>query len=787
MKKKWLVRGAFLLIAVVVVFTIGFTLLIELTPLNQAKLVGSTLPTEVYAGDASHYLTIGTPNTTDLPFQDIPKNLQNALVATEDHTYWHSSSIDIKGIFRAMFVDLWTQRLAQGGSTIQEQLAKIVYLSDKKTFLRKIQQIALGVQINRSFTKQEILAMYLNRVYLGSGCIGVDQAAMRYFGIDLHTEGNKLTLVQAALLAGLPQEPSGYDPLVHPGAALTRRNQVLDNLAKYGYLTSAQAATAKKQPLGLKPSAVPTQPQDTHPLFYNFLLSYVDKNAKTMGITSATLLQGGLKIYTTIDPQVQSAIHEVFMSGNYQKDLPPFVNGKMTEGAALFVDPQSGGIIGAAGSTKQGFETGGFDRAIAAMGSPGSSIKPLMEYGPAIESGKWTANSVLNNTPHDFGGYTPRNDEANAPGQVSLAYALATSQNIASTSLLQQIGINTGADFAANAGITVTSKDREHLDIAVGGLQNYVSPLEMAQAYEAFDNQGVQEQAHLITKIINAQGQLIYQYRPAAKRLMSVSTAQTMTQLMENVVNWGTGQAAQVSGWELAGKTGTVQYDASQSGSHLNWIRNGWFDGYTTNLVGSIYLGFDEPNTTYHLTDIPYSPAYNCAVLFHDIVTLAEQGHAPQAFGSGATSPQQPVTQAITGLQGVWGTNSSAVQLNWQSSMVGQVNFVISREVLAGAQPPGQTGSGGPGKGKGHGDKGGAPPASGSGPGQSSGGGVAGPPIQLGETANLAFLDPSASPGITYLYSVQAVNPSTSQPVGAAVTVQVSVPANVVIQPPTGG
>jgi penicillin-binding protein 2A len=754
---KYLIRVLLLFVAATAIFVGVFTALVELTPFDASKLTPSNTPTVIYDKYGHQYATIAAPGGSDVPYSDIPQNLQNAVVATEDHTFWNSSSINVKGILRAAFVDLWSGHLAQGGSTIQEQLAKIVYLTDKKTFSRKFNQILLGVQINRYFSKQDILAMYLNRVYLGEGTTGVKEAALKYFGIDLSKSPHKLTLAQAALLAGLPQAPSAYDPLQHPHAAMTRRNQVLENMAKYGYITEATAKATEKLPLGVSSHPLPGDIWTQHPLFAQFLMDYADKN----GINSQLLTQGGLKVYTTIDPQVESAIEQVFQHGSH---FATPVNGEPVPAAAVFVDPSTGGIIGAAGA-RNATAARGLDRAYE-NAQPGSSIKPILEYGPAIENGTITPNSILDNQPHNFGGgYFPHNDEPNQPTQVTARYALAHSENVAAVSLLQKIGIPTGVRFAEQDGIQFTAKDQTHLGIAIGGMQNGVNAVQMAQAYEAFDNQGIQQQAHLISRIVNPTGQEIYAFHPAAKRIMSPQTAATMTSMMQDVVYYGTGTGAAVPGWGVAGKTGTVQYDEGLTGSHPGWLRVAWFDGYTPNMVGSIYMGwnYDASSPAYHMTG---APSYQCSQIFGDIVQLAEQGRAPQTF-QGATTPTSPNTNdpnAVTNLQATWNSTAGGVQLTWNSDLAGRAKFIISRADVAAGQNQSANGSNG----------------SSNGSNASAGGtnGSASAPVQIGQTSNLTFTDTSVTVGSSYTYTVQAVDASTGQLIGHPATITLSVNAS---------
>lgn len=642
-RQNVIVRFIVWFILVVILMSGGFYALIEMTPMDLSKLTATTEPTVVYDKTGAVYMTIGeTP--TNLNYNQIPKNLQNAIVATEDHIFWTGSSIDFRSILRSLFVDISTGSASQGASTIEEQLAKIVYLNDNKTLSYKLKQMVMGVQLDRYFTKQEILTMYLNKLFLGENTVGVEQAAMRYFGVDLAKNPNSLTLDEAALLAGLPQAPTAYDPLVHPQAALTRRNEVLQNMVKYGYITHAQATAAESKPLGAKYHSIPEQSWDTHPLFANVLFDYAAKN----GITPQQLLGGGLKVYTTIDPKVQRAVHAVFWSGNYDTDFPGAV-----QGAGVFLDPKTGGILGAAGTRRQGYVPFGANR-IDSNSSPGSSIKPIMEYAPAITSGNWGPLSILDNQPQDFGGgYIPQNWEGpGGPSKVTLQYGLQWSQNIASVWLLKQIGLQTGIDFALNDGIQLTQQDRQQLGIAIGGMQYGVNPLEMAQAYEPFDNNGVQMKAHLIKKVVNQDGQIIYQFLPSSTVVMTQATATVMTSLMQDVVDFGTGTSAQVPGWGVAGKTGTVQYSAGLNSSASNWIRDAWFDGYTPNIVGSIHIGYDVSSSEHHMTMYPLDPSANAAKVFGDIVRLAEEGDAPRQFSVGPYPPSQGTASSAYSVPG---------------------------------------------------------------------------------------------------------------------------------------
>ncbi len=615
-----------------VLFVVAIGTFMNLTPINP-NVFKSTSPTVVYDGNHKPYLTIIPPNgVTNLAYNRIPRDLINALVATEDHSYWTGSAIDIRAILRAAFYDLWTGSPSQGASTIQDQLAKIVYLNDNKSLSYKLKEMALGEQINRYYTKQQILQMYLNRVFLGENSIGADEAAQRYFGVNL-AAGQTLTLDQAALLAGLPQAPTAYDPLLHPNAAKIRRNEVLQNMVKYGYITQKRATVAESKPLGASFHTIGTNAWNQHPLFTNFLLD----EARRLGISPQEILQGGLRIYTTINPKVQHAVHEVFYTNKYASSFPAPINGKGVDAAGIFVNPKTGGVLGAAGSRglNVDYAQGGTDR-VFSYSEPGSSIKPVLEYGAAIASRRWNEQSTLDNQVHDFGGgYTPQNDAPGMPTRVSLQYALEQSQNVASVWLLQHVGNGPAVKFAEHLGLKFTAADKQSLAIGIGGMTYGVTPWQMAQAYSAFDNKGVLEKEHLITRIVNANGRTIYRYTPTRKRVMAPRVAQTMTQLMEDVVKYGTGTNAAIPRWGTAGKTGTVQFNVGLLNSQPNWISRAWWDGYTPNMVGSVYIGYDDPhNPVYHLNWLDM-PNQNCEYIWKDVFELSEKGVRPMHFSIG--------------------------------------------------------------------------------------------------------------------------------------------------------
>ncbi|MCY0888864.1 MAG: transglycosylase domain-containing protein [Alicyclobacillaceae bacterium] len=789
--KRFVLTIVFVFVAIVLLVVGGSLLLVRFMPFKRPQLAAIEQPTEVYDRFGKPYLTLSSQRMPNLTYAQIPKVLQNAIVSTEDHSFWTSSSIDVKGILRSAVVDMTTDSYAEGGSTIQEQLAKILYLTDKKTLIRKLKQVLLGVDLSRYYTKQEILAMYVNHVFMGENAVGMNAAAWRYFGINLAKDPKALTLDDAALLAGMLQAPSGYNPLLHPKAALARRNTVLENMVRYGGLSPKVAAKAAKQPIHASYHSLPGDPWTEHPLFTNFLFSYAAKQ----GISEAELLQGGLKIYTSINPTVQHAFHIVFWSTNYDHLWPGPTKGIVPEGGAVVLDPKTGGVLGAAGSRKQGFVRLGLDR-VYSYSLPGSTIKPVMDYGPAIQTGKWGPTSILDDQPQNFDGdYDPQNWNYNAPHYATLQYGLEDSQNVASVWLLNAIGIKTGADFAMRDGIHLTTADQHHLSIAIGGIQHGVNPWQMARAYEPFDNGGVQMAPHLIDSIVNDRGQVIYQFQRSAKTIMSPSTARTMTSLLQDDVDYGIDGVIGVKGWGTAGKSGTQQYS---SVGHSTWVSDGWFCGYLPNMVGAAYVGYDNSDAAHHLlwNATHVDPAWNAGMILHEVFKLSTEHMQPEHFAQGPFPESQGERLAAYHLptpiahpMAVWSSATNGVELSWTSKSTVPVDFVVTRKTLFSGTTsiaqnvPSSTSTGGVSSttgassttssnatGAGNGSTSSSGSASAASPSNGSAA-QSGATVRLGKTAKTSFFNADVSENGAYVYTIQAVGPDTGFPIGPAVTV----------------
>ncbi len=663
-------------LVIAIVFTIVATggILYALTiPLfDPSKLLQPpTLPTVVYDRYGKVAFTIQPTGIQRVSLDKIPKYLQQGLIATEDVRFYQNHGFDIRSIFRSVVNDIFHHGNLQGASTITGQLAKIVYLNDNRSLKYKIEQVILSIQIDRYFTKNQILDMYFNNVYFNGSTPGIENAAQVYFQKNV----SQLDLAQCAMLAGLPQAPTEYDPYLHPHAALLRRNVVLQQMAKYGYITQQLALKTEALPLEL--AKTPGIIADGVPAAYVWYRDNLYQEANQIGIGVNRLLQGGLKVYTNLDPQIQYSTYEQFKN---PANFPPNMDGNEAQGGAAFLNPSTGGLLAIVGSRPDTYQVGGFNYATQTERSPGSSIKPLVVYGPAIDSGAYNGDSLLYDGPLDIGGYQPH-DWAWHPtinNRVTLRNALAESWNIPAVWLLQQIGIQNGLAFGERAGLTFSNRDFSHLDVALGDIHPGTNPLQMADAYSAFDNNGSRIPAHAIEKIVTDQDNTIYQASNAPIYVMKPSTASTMVGLLRNNVVNGIAQLASVAGHQVAGKTGStafVPYPNAYSPGDADL----WFSGFTPHVVGAIWEGFPTPGIHAYVPNWVGGSALP-AKLFSEILTQGLIGRQGGSFLAPVNvSPSPSVTPLIQGFTGRFNRALQGVVLSWKPVTDLNVHYLIFR------------------------------------------------------------------------------------------------------------
>lgn len=509
---------------------------------------------------------------TVIPFSSMPNHLPQAFIAAEDARFHQHSGVDLWSILRALIHNLKAGEKGQGGSTITQQVARALLLSPEKTYTRKIKEAILAYRINKALSKDEILHIYLNQIYLGSGAYGVEAAAQTYF--DKHAR--ELNLAEISLLAGLPQAPSRYSPFRHYKMAKKRQAYVLNRMAEEGYITPTAARKAFTQPLYWAP---PIQYQDENNYFLQEVTKYVEKK-----YGKDLLFTGGLRIYTTLDQVLQKAAGMSVKRGVAKwaiRENNSASHQDIPQTALIALEVKTGHIRAMTGGTD--YNKSQFNRAIQARRQPGSAFKPVI-YAAALAEGLTPATLIIDE-PLRLQGATlgeiwePRNFSGKFHGPTTLRNGLVYSRNIVTIKLLQETGIQRVLDLARKLGIH--SPLRGNLSLALGSSE--VSPLELTAAYAAFANGGKAVQPVFVTRITDQQGKILEQAKLHTSEALDRQTAYQVTRLLQSVIEEGTGKNVRTLGTPAAGKTGTTDQNM-----------DAWFIGFTPEMATGVWIGYDQ-------------------------------------------------------------------------------------------------------------------------------------------------------------------------------------------------
>ncbi len=547
-----------------------------------------------------------TVNFTPVPLSEMPEDLIAAIIAVEDTRFYIHSGVDFIGIVGSALDNLRAGHVVRGGSTITQQLAKNLFYTSEQTYTRKIKEAITAIRIEVRYSKEEILELYLNQIYFGEGTWGVQNAAQMYFGKDIQD----VTLSEAALLAGLPKAPTYYSPFENEDKSKERRNLILSLLYDQNYIEKDVYEKAVSEEIILRDWELDAV-RGKYPSYIEYV---IEEAIDQYGYSEEFILKSGLQIYTEMDPVVQGAIEEVYATDSL---FPESSGEELVQSAAVVIDPSNGGIRGLIGYRGK-YYAKGLNRATHLKRQPGSSIKPLAVYGPALENG-YKMKSILLDEKTDFNGYEPTNVDGRYRGRVTMYTALVHSINVPAVSLLNEMGVDVGIDFLKKAGIPLSKEDR-NLSIALGGFTEGVSPLEMAQAYSMFPNLGTMNKAHAITKITTGSGKVLLEVKEDSVDVMKPENAYTMTQMLIGVVKEGTGQNADLGRRPTAGKTGTTQLPSTDEFQGVNGIRDAWFVGYTPELVTAVWMGYDKLDPQHVIAS---SGGNHPAKIFYDIMSKA--------------------------------------------------------------------------------------------------------------------------------------------------------------------
>ena len=578
-KKYNLTKIVIAIVLFVVLATASYLLFLAKTADVKTLKQSMEARTEIIDKDGKSAGTMYGQKGTTVKFEDISDNIKNAVVATEDRTFYKNSGINIKRTILAVM----TLGKFGGGSTITQQLAKNAYLTQKQTVDRKAKELFLALEINKKYEKNDILTMYLNNSYFGNGIWGIQDASLKYYG----KSAKDISVEQAATLVGILKWPEAYNPLYKEGKfAKDRRDTVLQSMVNTKFITQ-DVATAGMQvgiTSNLADAYVGKDDDYNYPSYFD---AVIQEAISKYGLSEQDILNNGYKIYTGLDQSMQTGMQTTYAS---TRQFPVASDGVSAQSASVALDPKSGEVEALIGRvpTAEHNSFRGFNFATQSGRSPGSTIKPLVVYAPAIEAG-WSINKTVRDQATDYNGWAPLNADRRWHGDMPLYQALANSYNIPAINTFKSVGIQTGIAKGKQFGLNLTSKN-DNLTTALGaGVET--NPWQMAQAYATFANDGIMNDAHLIKKITNASGQTIATAKVKSKRVIDSKTAQKMTSMMLGTYTNGTGIYAAPYGYTLAGKTGTNE-DIDQ-----------WVIGYTPDVVMTLWLGYENPQSPLHRLD----------------------------------------------------------------------------------------------------------------------------------------------------------------------------------------
>ena len=582
---------------------------------DQDKLM-ITPPTTVETEDGEILWYLYDEYRLPVSLEQMPDHVQEAFIAVEDKRFYSHSGVDVRSIFRALYKDIIARSKVEGASTITQQLAKNLFLTNDKSWLRKTKEAMIALYLEREFTKDEILEMYLNVIYFGQGQYGIEAASNKFF----YKSVEDLTLDEAALLAGIVNAPNGYSPIDHPEKAKQRRDLVLDRMAAGESVSAEEADEAKSREIELNISQRKYNPA------YHTVVDMAIKEAKELyDITDEDLKQKRYRIVTSLDETIQQIAYEQFQYDAYF----PGNNMEEVDGAFVMMKEETGEIVAAIGG--RNFQYGDYNRVNRPVGQPGSTMKPVAVYAPALETGNYDPYSVLPDELQEWEGQPVRNYNDQYDGSVSLYNALKYSKNTSAVWLMDDIGVNNGKKYLEKMHFDVGDDNARRL--ALGDLTENVSPLDMMQSYRPFIHSGEMIDTYVIKEVYNQNGDIVGSANPETVNVFSPQVAWNITEMLRNVVREGTANVGYYP-YELAGKTGTTQHPEAEGQS-----KDAWFVGYTPEYVSALWMGYGEVTENNYLTG---GSAYPTELTKKILTEVANQKSLTETF----TKPEDVVALA---------------------------------------------------------------------------------------------------------------------------------------------
>ncbi|MDY0406222.1 transglycosylase domain-containing protein [Virgibacillus sp. 179-BFC.A HS] len=584
-------------------------------------------------------------NRTLIDIEQVPEHVQQSFIAIEDRRFFEHGGIDLKSISRAIFKDIIARNKVEGASTITQQVVKNLFLTNDKTWMRKTKEAMAAIYLERHYSKKQILELYLNEAYFGQGVYGIETASEKYFS----KPAKELTIAEGALLAGMVKGPNGYSPIAHPKKTLQRRNIVLKAMSDAGMISVKKRIREQGKTLGLR-----IQDNEERPWVDSYVDLVMKEAAAAHQLSLEELKRGGYRIIANMDETVQKIVYQAFQDDTY---FPG--NTADAQGAFVMNENGTGKIIAAVGGRK--FTYGNLNRTTIKR-QPGSTMKPIAVYGPALMTGAYQAYSLLPDQKMAIKGYTVANSDGRYDGYVSMYDAIVQSKNIAPVWLLNQIGIDDAKQYLKKMDISIPDKG---LAIALGGLEDGLTPIQIANAYGTFANGGDFIPNTAISRIIDRDNQVIYQAKLHKKHVFSKQVAWDITKMLETTVQSGTARAGEFSK-ALAGKTGTTQHPLAKGKT-----KDAWFAGYTPRYTAALWMGYDLSDKQHYLEG---GSSYPTALTKHILSEVDKQKDLAAAFERPKNTKDLPEPihlpeiKHVTASVGLGGLSIFRGTLTWEGS-----------------------------------------------------------------------------------------------------------------------
>ncbi|HLR40520.1 MAG TPA: transglycosylase domain-containing protein [Virgibacillus sp.] len=573
-KIKWLLFISAFIVAVALagyaVILFGGNLVVD----DEQLILDAT--TTIETADGKIVGELYNENRSLVAIEDIPDHVQKAFIAIEDRRFYNHRGVDFKSVARAVYKDIIAMSKVEGASTITQQLAKNLFLSNDKTWMRKTKEVMAAVYLERQLSKDRILELYLNQMYFGQGIYGVEKASQRFFSKSVQ----ELSLSEGAMLAGLAKAPNGYSPTEHPEKALKRRNVVLQSMENAGIIDTETRLKEQGKTLGLdvyKREIIPS------------VASYIDLVMKEAAdqhhLSIDELKRGGYRIVVNIDETIQQIAYEEFKKEDY---FPGNTAG--IEGAFVMMDQNTGKIVTAIGG--RDYHLGDLNR-VTVKRQPGSTMKPIAVYGPAMMKEEYHPYSLIRDEALEYDGYTVANADQQYAGAVSIYESLTQSKNASTVWLLDRIGVDYAKDYLQKMHLDIPDKG---LAIGLGGLSEGLTPLDMIVSYRTFAHNGEVTDAYAIDQIYDQHDELIAEAEPSSAEVFNPQVAWNMTEILTSTVESGTASAGTYTK-ALAGKTGSTQHPYAEGKN-----KDAWFVGFTPDYVSALWMGYDQSDKDHYLT-----------------------------------------------------------------------------------------------------------------------------------------------------------------------------------------